>query len=112
MARPLCPNLRCGESGRSSRGPPWILGQLIATPVAQKWDGTVIYDVTDTGRQSGYGVRGSWVNVELSFHTDNAFAVAPPDYVGLLCRCPHANAGSDASAASTPCERGRCFYDG
>ena len=51
----------------------WVLGQLIATPVAQKWDGTMIYDVTDTGRQYGYGVRGSWTNVELSFHTDNSF---------------------------------------
>jgi alpha-ketoglutarate-dependent taurine dioxygenase len=66
----------------------WVLGQLIATPVAQKWDGTMIYDVTDTGRQYGYGVRGSWTNVELSFHTDNSFAVAPPHYVGLLCLMP------------------------
>ena len=30
----------------------------------------------------------SWTNVELSFHTDNAFGVAPPDYVGLLCLMP------------------------
>jgi len=71
----------------------WVLGQLIATPVAQKWDGTMIYDVTDTGRQFGYGVRGSWTNVELSFHTDNAFAVAPPDYVGLLCINPAREGG-------------------
>ena len=71
----------------------WVLGQLIATPVAQKWDGTMIYDVTDTGRQFGYGVRGSWTNVELSFHTDNAFGVAPPDYVGLLCLMPAREGG-------------------
>jgi len=63
----------------------WMLGQMLATPVAQKWDGTMIYDVTDTGRRATYGVRGSWMNVELTFHTDNSFAVAPPDYVGLLC---------------------------
>ena len=63
----------------------WVLGQLVATPVAQKWDGTMIYDVTDTGRRAAYGLRGSWTNLELSFHTDNSFAVAPPDYVALCC---------------------------
>ncbi len=71
----------------------WVLGQFVATPVAQKWDGTMIYDVTDTGRGYGYGVRGSWTNVELSFHTDNAFAVTPPDYVGLLCLMPAREGG-------------------
>ena len=71
----------------------WVLGQMVATPVAQKWDGTMIYDVTDTGRRYGYGVRGSWTNVELSFHTDNAFGMAPPEYVGLLCLMPAREGG-------------------
>jgi alpha-ketoglutarate-dependent taurine dioxygenase len=71
----------------------WVLGRLVGQPVAQKWDGTMIYDVTDTGRTFGYGVRGSWTNVELSFHTDNAFAVAPPDYVGLCCLMPAREGG-------------------
>ena len=66
----------------------WILGQLIGRPVAQKWDGTMLYDVRDTGQAFGYGVRGSYTNVELVFHIDNAFGVAPPDYVGLLCLRP------------------------
>ena len=66
----------------------WLLGQLIGTPVAQKWDGTMIYDVTDTGQKFGYGVRGSYTNVELVFHTDNASGVVVPDYVGLLCKYP------------------------
>src|SRR5262245_14664249 len=38
----------------------WVLGQMVGVPVAQKWDGTMIYDVTDTGRRAAYGVRGSW----------------------------------------------------
>ena len=63
----------------------WVLSQFLGTLVAQKWDGTMIYDVRDTGRAYAYGVRGSWTNIELTFHTDNAFAGAPPDYVGLLC---------------------------
>jgi alpha-ketoglutarate-dependent taurine dioxygenase len=71
----------------------WVLSRLLGTPVAQKWDGTMVYDVTDTGRRYGYGVRGSWTNVELSFHTDNAFAVAPPDFVGLCCLMPAREGG-------------------
>ncbi|MGI9302950.1 MAG: TauD/TfdA family dioxygenase [Gammaproteobacteria bacterium] len=71
----------------------WILGQLIARPVAQKWDGTMFYDVRDTGQPYSYGVRGSYTNVELLFHTDNAFAVAPPHYVGLLCLRPAVEGG-------------------
>ena len=62
----------------------WVLGKLVGRPVAQKWDGTMLYDVTDKGQPYSYGVRGSYTNVELLFHTDNAFAVAPPDYVALL----------------------------
>jgi Taurine catabolism dioxygenase TauD, TfdA family len=66
----------------------WVLAQCVERLVAQKWDGTMVYDVKDTGRQYGYGVRGSWTNAELFFHTDNAFAVAPPTYVSLLCLSP------------------------
>ncbi len=71
----------------------WILGQLIGVPVAQKWDGTMIYDVTDTGKKYSYGVRGSSTNVELVFHTDNAFGIALPEYVGLLCKYPALEGG-------------------
>ena len=71
----------------------WVLSQFLGTLVAQKWDGTMIYDVRDTGRAYGYGVRGSWTNIELTFHTDNSFAWAPPDYVGLLCLSPARQGG-------------------
>jgi hypothetical protein len=71
----------------------WVLGQCVERLVAQKWDGTMLYDVTDTGRTPGYGVRGSWTNTELFFHTDNAFAVAPPWYVSLLCLHPARTGG-------------------
>ena len=71
----------------------WVLGQLLGPTVAQKWDGTMIYDVTDTKRAYGYGVRGSATNVELVFHTDNAFGRRVPDYVGLLCKYPAASGG-------------------
>ena len=70
----------------------WILGQLIGPNVAQKWDGTMVYDVTDTKKKYEYGVRGSATNIELVFHTDNAFGRRVPDSVGLLCR-NHAKSG-------------------
>lgn len=71
----------------------WVIGALVGRPVAQKWDGTMLYDVTDTGQKFGYGVRGSYTNIELVFHTDNAFGMAPPTYVGLLCRYPAIEGG-------------------
>ena len=64
----------------------WLLGQLIGRPVAQKWNGQMIYDVRDSGTKFGYGVRGSRTNIELVFHTDNAFGCMVPDFVGLLCK--------------------------
>ena len=72
----------------------WTIGNILARPVAQKWDGTMLYDVTDTGRTFGYGVRGSWTNVELVFHTDNAFGAALPRYVGLMCIRPARTGGT------------------
>jgi hypothetical protein len=71
----------------------WVLGQLIGRPVAQKWDGTMLYHVEDTGVPFGYGVRGSYTNIELTFHTDNAFGVATPETVGLLCLRPAMSGG-------------------
>ena len=71
----------------------WVLGQCIGRPVAQKWNGQMIYDVSDTGADYAYGTRGSHTSVELNFHTDNAFARMVPDYVGLLCRRPAKNGG-------------------
>ncbi|MFZ5783150.1 MAG: TauD/TfdA family dioxygenase [Pseudomonadota bacterium] len=63
----------------------WLLASLVARPVAQKWDGTSIYDVTDLGRPPGNGVRPDVTNVEQNFHTDNSYNHVPPHYVGLLC---------------------------
>lgn len=63
----------------------WLLASLIARPVAQKWDGTSIYDVTDLGRPPGNGVRPDVTNAEQNFHTDNSYNLVPPHYVGLLC---------------------------
>src|SRR5215471_11601236 len=65
----------------------WLLSSMIARPVAQKLDGTMIYDVLDTGQQAlpGSGIRPDKTNTEIRFHNDNAYNDTPPDYVGLLC---------------------------
>ena len=63
----------------------WLLGRLLARPVAQTWDGTMVYDVLDTGRPPGNGVRPDKTNAEQNFHTDNSYNLCPPEYVGLLC---------------------------
>ena len=65
----------------------WLLSCMISRPVAQKLDGTMIYDVLDTGQQAlpGSGIRPDKTNIEIRFHNDNAYNHAPPDYVGLLC---------------------------
>ena len=71
----------------------WLLGQCVGRPVAQKWNGQMMYDVSDTGAEYAYGTRGSRTSVELNFHTDNAFARMPPDYVALFCRQPAKSGG-------------------
>ena len=74
---------RWSESGL--RAVWWLLAALVARPVAQKWDGTSIYEVTDLGRPPGNGVRPDVTNAEQNFHTDNSYNLVPPHYVGLLC---------------------------
>jgi alpha-ketoglutarate-dependent taurine dioxygenase len=65
----------------------WLLASMVARPVAQKLDGTMIYDVHDTGKQAlpGSGVRPDKTNIEIRFHIDNAYNATPPEIVGLLC---------------------------
>jgi hypothetical protein len=72
----------------------WLLMSLCGRIVAQKWDGTMVYDVTDTGRRpaAGNGVRSSKSNEGQGYHTDNSFGL-PPDYVTLMCLQPAMEGG-------------------
>jgi alpha-ketoglutarate-dependent taurine dioxygenase len=72
-------------SGEENRAIGWVLGSLLGRLVAQKWDGTMLYDVRDTGKRLEYGVRRSVTNLELQFHTDAPWLTLPPEHVGLLC---------------------------
>ena len=63
----------------------WLLSSMIARPVAQSWDGKMIYDVYDKGKPPGNGVRPDVTNVRQNFHTDNSYNLCAPHYLGLLC---------------------------
>ncbi|HZS34486.1 MAG TPA: TauD/TfdA family dioxygenase [Methylomirabilota bacterium] len=60
----------------------WLLASMVARPVAQKWDGTLVHEVCDLGKRS---MRAVNTNDDMNYHTDNSFNVSPPRYVGLLC---------------------------
>jgi alpha-ketoglutarate-dependent taurine dioxygenase len=63
----------------------WMIGQLVGEPLAQNVQGTLLYDVRDSGQDVSQGARFSVTNYESSFHTDNSFGETVLDYVGLLC---------------------------
>ena len=67
----------------------WLVMSMLGRTVAQKWNGLMLYDVTDTGKtwKVGGGVRASKTNMAQGYHTDNAFNLAP-DYVALFCLRP------------------------
>ncbi len=73
----------------------WMLSGMLARPVAQKLDGTMVYDVHDTGQQAlpGSGIRPDKTNIEQTFHNDNAYNRSMPEYVGLLCVRPAREGG-------------------
>ena len=63
----------------------WLLSSMVARPVAQSWDGKMIYDVYDKGKPPGNGVRPDVTNVRQNFHTDNSYNLCAPHFLGLLC---------------------------
>lgn len=73
----------------------WMLSSMLARPVAQKLDGTIVYDVHDTGKQAlpGSGIRPDKTNIDLQFHNDNAYNATMPVFVGLLCVRPSKSGG-------------------
>ncbi len=72
-------------SGREATALYWLVGQLLGEPFAQNVQGTLLYDVRDTGQDLASGARFSVTSYESSFHTDNSFGEEILDYVGLLC---------------------------
>ena len=63
----------------------WLLASMIERPVAQSWDGKLLYDVRDTGKRPGNGVRPDITSAGQNLHTDNSYNLCPPNYDALLC---------------------------
>jgi len=61
----------------------WLLSSMIARPVAQAFNGCVLYDVRDTGKKTDTRVRSDVTNAELFWHSDYGFNFPPP-HIGLL----------------------------
>ena len=76
----------------------WLLGSMIARPVAQSYSGTMLYDVTDTGLKKSPKVRADVTNQELDFHTDYSYN-RPPVHIGLQV-LRTAKSGGRSSVAS------------
>jgi hypothetical protein len=76
----------------------WLLSQLIERPVAQAFKGTMLYDVWDTGLDTGPRTRADVTNDDLSWHTDYGFN-HPPPYLGLLV-LGTARTGGESAVAS------------
>ena len=72
-------------STEENRAIGWLLAAMLGQVVAQKVDGTRLYDVRDTGRALGYGVRRSVTNLDQPFHTDGGWLWKAPAFVGLYC---------------------------
>lgn len=75
----------------------WLFSGLVSRPVEQTFQGTMMFDVLDTGVGSkmvpGSGIRATITNLDLNFHNDNCFNTVMPDYVGLLCLHPSKTGG-------------------
>jgi alpha-ketoglutarate-dependent taurine dioxygenase len=76
----------------------WLLSSMIARPVAQAFDGRVLYDVLDTGKTTDTRVRSDITGAELFWHSDYGFNFPPP-FIGLLV-LRTAREGGVSSAAS------------
>src|SRR5262245_3883018 len=86
-------------SPEESKAIGWLLAGALGRIVAQKWDGTRLYDVKDSGKPLGYGIRRSVTNLGQPFHTDGPWLWRPPAFVGLFCLAT-ARAGGDSRVRS------------
>jgi alpha-ketoglutarate-dependent taurine dioxygenase len=77
--------IEAGETEQRLRPLYWLVGQALGNPVPQNVQGTLLYDVRDTGQDVYSGARFSVTSAESTFHTDGSFCDAVPEIVGLLC---------------------------
>ena len=83
----------------ANRAMTWLVNEMIAPPIMQKWNGHRVYDVRDTGAKLQYGVRRSVTNLSQEFHTDGSFLAMTPDFFSLTC-IRQAESGGESLLAS------------
>ena len=83
---------RWGEIG--SKAVAWLLTGYLGSVVEQSFDGTRLYEVRDTGKPLGHGVRRSVTNLAQEFHTDGGWLQRTPRTVNLTCLRPAQSGGS------------------
>jgi alpha-ketoglutarate-dependent taurine dioxygenase len=81
------------HEGPRAQAVAWLLARVLGQVVAQTWTGTYLYDVRDSGKSLGYGVRRSVTNLGQPFHTDGGWLTHAPAFVGLLCLQPGQQGG-------------------
>lgn len=74
---------RWGEA--ASKALAWLAASHLGPVVMQKHDGTRLYEVVDTGKPLGHGVRRSVTNLDQEFHTDGGWVRQAPRTVSLAC---------------------------
>jgi alpha-ketoglutarate-dependent taurine dioxygenase len=84
---------------RTARALSWLLCHWVAAPVMQKWTGTRVYEVRDTGATLAHGVRRSLTNLKQDLHTDGPWLPTTADYMALAC-IRQATAGGMSRIAS------------
>jgi alpha-ketoglutarate-dependent taurine dioxygenase len=76
----------------------FLVTSLIGPVVMQKWGGTRVYDVKDTGTAMGHGVRRSITNLAQEFHTDGGWLTETPEIIALACLRQAARGGTSRVA--------------
>ncbi|HYG43819.1 MAG TPA: TauD/TfdA family dioxygenase [Bordetella sp.] len=82
----------CANDARAAY---WLLCSLMSQPVAQRYNGEMIFEVLDKKVPivPGSGVRPTVSNVDMSFHSDSSYHMPQPDYIALLCLGTPASGG-------------------
>ena len=82
----------------TSKAVAFLVTSLLGPVVMQKWGGTRVYDVRDTGAAMGHGVRRSITNLAQEFHTDGGWLTETPEIIAMTCLRQAASGGTSRVA--------------
>ncbi len=82
----------------TSKAVAFLVTSLLGPVVMQKWGGTRVYDVKNTGAAMGHGVRRSITDLAQEFHTDGGWLTQTPEIMALACLRQAASGGTSRVA--------------